>query len=339
MSLAAPVASTLIDGDGSYNAFPGYAVGASGALLAFYRKGAEHLSFDGRLFRATSRDGGASWEPGLLVEPCGETRGEANDDIRDAGAATLTDGRVLVIFNQRASGQKTPANTSWVIHSDDGGLTWSPPRQMETGFSGADGAFEAAPVELADGRLIVPGHGADRPGDRLYIRLLESHDRGETWSDLGVALKSATGNDWNEPWACQLADRRVLMLIRDESDYVAKATWSLDGGRTWTAPVPAVAACNSRPACVALPNGELLVLYRHHGRPWPTCARSSDGGASWKEPGSWPQPGAQGSFTYAQWQLLDAADGPAATAVMGQERDAAGRACDLWFIRFGIGLG
>jgi hypothetical protein len=242
MAAAEPHASTLIDGDGACNAFPGYAV-AGHAMLAFYRKGVGHLSSGGRLYVARSRDDGATWEHELLVGPCGETGGVANDDIRDAGAA-----------------------------------------QMDTGFPGGGGAFEAAPIEFADGRLLVPGHGADDAGEPLYIRVLESRDRGETWSDTGAALRSSAGNEWNEPWACPVGDGRVLLLIRDETDYIAKASWSSDGGRTWSDPAPALPACNSRPACLALPGGKLLALYR-------------------------------------------------------QERDSAGGASDLWFVRFAVGPG
>lgn len=338
MKAPTPVSSSLIEGDGAYNAFPGYVVAANGDLIALYRKGETHLSFDGRLYKATSRDGGRSWERELLSEACGETNGAANDDVRDVGAATLADGRILAIFDQRAGGDQLGGNTSWVIHSDDHGKTWSVPRQMVTGFSVGLSCFEAGPLELAGGELLVPGHGADRTGLDAYIRLLKSLDRGESWSDLRVRIESPVASEWSEPWICGLEDGRLLMMIRDDADRTAKACWSSDAGRTWSVPRPALGGCHSRPACLATPGGEVLALYRSPPRGWPACAASSDGGASWSEPSIWSQPEASGSFTYGQLQLDDApGPAPAATAVLGQERNYSDHACDIWFVRFGVG--
>ena len=81
-----------------------------------------------------------------------------------------------------------------VLHSDDGGKTWSPPR-IVTGWLQQTGCL----VRLSDGTIVLPySHKDAGHGQRFIV----SYDEGETWSraiyelnDFGMYASSAALED------------------------------------------------------------------------------------------------------------------------------------------------
>jgi hypothetical protein len=167
--------------------------------------------------------------------------------------------------------------------SRDGGLTWSGPSVVAPPLDAP--AFETchAPVELADGRIILPTStwigwdGAGAEGMRAVAFI--SHDRGDTWrSHLDEFDRWANGIVSWEQSIAELGDGRLLAVV-----------WSLDTRTGTTLPTTyAVAPPNGifgdarengivaqTMKLASLGGDRVLAVYRRHDEPglWASTAR------------------------------------------------------------------
>ncbi len=131
-----------------------------------------------------SRDGGRSW---LQISAVGEWCCEVN-------VAALSDGRLLAAIryqrpklrddtpelNKRTGAPpgSMPYKHVFVAHSDDQGVTWTPPRQLTTVF----GQCYGSAVGLSDGGAVVV-HDHRYPRSVSGARAMVSSDGGETWAN------------------------------------------------------------------------------------------------------------------------------------------------------------
>jgi hypothetical protein len=207
----------------------------------------------------SSRDEGRSWsEPRSLAEAApGEfkdsTPGVANCAIQLRHGSFR--GRLLLALSTKS--------TIGLIFSDDHGKTWQP--GALTTFSGA---CEPTIVELSHGRVIVsprigPRIGAQPPG-RLF---LFSNDGGASFSETGYEPAIPIPGQ-GELLACEPTNaptregvRPIVFCGAAEDKTRLTLMVSLDDGRTW--PVSRVIDDGSAAnlALVALPGGEVGVLY------------------------------------------------------------------------------
>jgi len=109
------------------------------------------------------------------------------------------------------------ARNTAVLHSDDGGKSWTDPR-IVTGFDEQTGCL----VRLSDGTVIlVFGHKTDRRGQRFML----SYDEGETWSrtvyNLGIGGLYASSVVLSDGTIVTVSDRSA-----DGGSYFQAIRWT-----------------------------------------------------------------------------------------------------------------
>lgn len=176
-------------------------------------------------------------------------------------------GRVVLLVNLQPAQYNTfkelynpKARETYVLTSDDAGVTWSPPRnitsQLQRGPSWAatrnPQALTPGPgIQLSDGTLLVPGYGCPLPASAscvtysinstMRVWALRSTDGGATWvmGDHAPAIGAA------EPMAIVRADGVVVINARsvqwphDDKPHPQRHrlyVTSQDGGVTWSLP-------------------------------------------------------------------------------------------------------
>jgi sialidase-1 len=137
------------------------------------------------------------------------------------------------------------------LKSEDDGATFSRPVEITAAFEKLHSAypwkvFAPGPghgIQLKNGRLLVPiwlstgtGGHAHRPS---VTSTVYSDDGGKTWSCGGIAVPNTPPevNNPNETCAVQLADGRVLLNVRSESNPNRRVVvTSPDGATDWSKP-------------------------------------------------------------------------------------------------------
>ena len=264
----------------------------------------QERSFQGRVtsYLVRSTDNGHSWsepEP-LLVS--------ARDGGWEPDRLHLTPAGRLISLSK--SGDDYLA-----AESPDRGRTWT--NLAPAGLPPAPPGLHGIPLppqaflNLADGTIVLFTYGArsDLNGDGLTIYTWGSHhcqaftarstDDGRTWSpwvnldnpgvdnhfdpnepnrQLGRQIE---GNlDLTEPCGAQMADGRIMVLIRPIYSPWMWETWSDDGGATWGPCVRGPFPGYATPNMLRTSNGAVLVAHR---LPSMTVNTSWDDGATWDE--------------------------------------------------------
>ncbi len=225
-----------------------------------------------------SRDGGRTWGPEWTL-----VRNDGGCNVMEVYFLRLNDGRLALFHCQK----NTPDTDCRIIMrtSSDEGLTWSDGRELtEAGHYIA--LTNGRGLRLKSGRILVETWEAiswQKPNNVVAFCLI-SGDDGKTWRRGG---NMALPNDFlDEPCAVELKDGRVLMLARSERG-AQYASFSSDGGETWSKPEPTALAGPSAPVYVTrIPKtGDLLAIWNHNPknatrRPL-TAALSKDEGKTW----------------------------------------------------------
>jgi hypothetical protein len=182
---------------------------------------------------------------------------------------------------------------SWVSLSEDSGQTWGAPTKVPL-------TAPHGPIRLRGGDLMYFGKEftTDMTGFRDgtgAIAAARSADAGRTWQQVGtVPLLEGTGEaNYHEPHVCELADGKLLGLIRFEFNDASRVqdttllsfslmqTESTDGGRTWR-PAEALNFHGSPPHLVVHGSGVVVGVYGNRQEPHgQRIMLSHDGGASW----------------------------------------------------------
>lgn len=240
---------------------PAVARAPDGALLALaegrvFEKqdpGYDHID----LLLKRSTDGGCTWSQGVRLDRHPDSRldseGRPLDLTASANPVILVDeelGRVFVLLLRLPDGlgaiwavPEEDDMQTWLLYSDDSGLTWSEPRRIE-------GGTEAIPypdffpslgssVQLSTGRLVVPATAVIDNRYRDFV--LYSDDHGETWA-AGELIPNDTHNI-NEAQVAELSDGQLLHSARQSVNQPDRIfTQSVDGGETWGVPRAAFAS-------------------------------------------------------------------------------------------------
>ncbi len=184
-----------------------------------------------------SLDGGRTWKPLQVVAdfPGAEAAGDP---------CLLVDrqtGTVWVFYAWCPEGIGTKASQPglsgstlrvYAMTSDDDGVTWSKPRDLNPMVKDPDwNAMWCSPgrgFQTREGRLLVPSSSL-RDG-ASYSQMFASDDHGQTWKTL-----TASGDKTNEHMAVELADGRLMANMRSRHGQGCRAvSTSSDGGRTWS---------------------------------------------------------------------------------------------------------
>ena len=241
-----------------------------------------------------SRDGGRTWQEDGRLQMEWNVTGMLSD-----GGITflrLQDGRLAFLGHRHVEGLHG-GGLPVISFSNDDGRTWTPARTIGDP-EGVWYVMNDRMIQMKNGRLVVPvshmpqGMGTYE-GDCNLGLCFFSDDAGETWKRSTKPAELSDGRGMAEPCVAEVEGGRLLMVARTGSG-CKYASWSEDGGDTWSTPEPTtlVAACSSL-TLKTLPDGRLIVFY-NHVKPLgagaffprtPLCyAVSSDGGKSWGEP-------------------------------------------------------
>ena len=274
-SLSAQPPVTHVDvfaaGAEGYHTFriPAIVTAADGSLIAFAEGRKENRSDPGGgdidLVFKRSTDRGATWSPVRILDDPGEGWAASNPTpVMDRQTR-----RVWILYNRWEPGHGTassrPAtanNQTWARYSDDHGASWSEAADLTRASRDYDrwGAMFLGPggaIQTRAGRLVVPA--AMRPDSydfwisvggftgrtslmRAYA--LYSDDHGATWR-RGALVRAQT----NENQVVELADEAILMDARQGAGDHRWLMFSVDGGVTWSDPVPGQ---NVTPICTAI---------------------------------------------------------------------------------------
>jgi alpha-L-rhamnosidase len=143
-----------------------------------------------------------------------------------------------------------------IITSNDGGISWSEPKDLPEGFLGP---IKNKPVLLKNGVLISP---SSTEGNGWKVHFETSNDLGKTWE------KTAPINDGLEFHAIQPTilthkDGRLQILCRTQERAMGES-WSSDNGKTWS-PLAKSFLPNNNSGLdgVSLQDGRQLLVYNH----------------------------------------------------------------------------
>lgn len=142
-------------------------------------------------------------------------------------------------------------------------------------------------LQLTDGTLLMPAYGSATGDPKGRTALLQSTDRGQTWTIRNAAIMPPTATlGTNEMAMSRTSDGRLIGFLRGDGASSLYQTYSDDDGVTWSPPTVIEAPAGAPrgwvdPGVVLQPNGMLVLTY---GRPDNTVLVSRDGtGRSWDD--------------------------------------------------------
>lgn len=184
-------------------------------------------------------------------ETCSSCVNVARSDTRQwtPAIATAPDGTLHVVLRDAVTAHDGVHSNGDIFHvrSTDGGLTWSAPVRVDDGPAPGnrpdDGAWHPEIAVTPDGTVVVAYEDA-RASENVWAT--RSTDNGQTWSPSvrvstvgGAPTNGGPRNGYHR--LAVSADGRVLLVFHGHgmANSAARvyASWSDDGGTTWTTPL------------------------------------------------------------------------------------------------------
>ena len=175
-----------------------------------------------------------------------------------------------------------------VLSSQDGGQTWSAPREMVPGDrSGGRGPVKNKLIRLSNGRILAPGSVEHLPW-RCFIDA--SDDEGCSWSKRPIAVCAPQENSIHliQPTLWEHPAGHVHALMRSNQGRIFRSD-SEDFGDTWAPARPTnLPNNNSGIDCVRMDSGTIVLAYNPVGENWGvryplSISASFDGGTSFEK--------------------------------------------------------
>lgn len=248
---------------------------------------------------ALSEDGGKTWSDGVTIEKNPDEQVQVGRPVAVHGR----DGTLWVFYGgwlRYTKDPKTSQNDLWVIHSTDGGKTWTGRQKIWSGYSGM---LQGA-LETTSGTLILPFCYLAEP-TRFVNGVVYSRDHGQTWTFVPRVIEVPADQDASrrglglnggalEPTITQLPDGRLWILTRTITGKLWQA-YSNDDGQTWTPAVPSYVTCGGVVYMTRLQSGLTVLVWNQadwsvdwtYHFPWNFSELSialTEDGMHWMEP-------------------------------------------------------
>jgi predicted neuraminidase len=242
----------------------------SGDVLAAWFEGATEGSSDTAIWLA--RRTGSAWSERAKIADIGPVP-HWNPVLFRA-----PEGAVHLFFKV---GERISEWQTWRIVSDDGGLSWTAPRELVAGDRGNRGPVKNKPIVSAEGAWLAPA-SIESKAWRCFVDA--SRDGGQTWQ----ASHLVPGDGVIQPSLWETPPGSVHMLMRSNRGYVYRSD-SADGGRTWSPAYPTDLPNNNSGLDLALlQDGTLVLAHNPVGASWGprtplVLSTSYDNGVSWQQ--------------------------------------------------------
>ena len=207
----------------------------------------------------------------------------------------MQSGRICLFFK---AGKNIPYWRTYAAYSDDGGLSFSAPRELVPGDrSGGRGPVKNKCLRLDNGRILAPA-STEHHGWICFADI--SDDDGLTWrksrrvkTEYEVPLMNSANNHCRnkipmiQPSLWQSGDGAVHMLTRTAAGFIYRSD-SADRGETWCEAYPTnLPSNNSGLDLVQVPDGRIFLVSNPVGENWGersplTVQVSYDGGESFE---------------------------------------------------------
>jgi hypothetical protein len=290
----------LAESPARFCSFPSVARLDDGRLVVSFRAGSSKDSADEDSRVMASDDGGRTWRtlyPGFGDLPPGRSRARCLTVTAAGGRRLLgllgcydRSDPALPLASPRTQG--ILPSTLLVTRSEDGGESWSAPREVALAPH-AGNAVTGPILQLADGRLALPyeawkEYHDESPG-RHHASLRISADGGESWPEPAIVAHDPWGRllFWDQRLGLDPGTGRLIAMFwtHDRSlgqDLDIHVAWGSPDGRKWTRPVSTGIAGQ---ICAPLPlgGGRVFAGYVHrHDPPGLRAILSNDFGRTWR---------------------------------------------------------
>ena len=259
-----------------------------------------HLCPFGKSVLFRSADAGGHWSTGEIIN-------DSPVDDRDTGLVSLPDGSFLLSWfgsDTRHYWKLLPERFQALLQNwdDETVLRNIGSFVRHCAANGRWGVRKRVPVTaphgpilLKTGELLFIGTLFDREDgipdmsmlDKGITAVCASSDMGETWQRRGTIATPADHGYFGEPHAIELADGRILAMIRNDAPDRHFSIWqsiSSDGGGSWSAPV--MISHGAPPHLMRHSSGILICSVSWREKPYgQRVVFSTDEGASWS--GDW----------------------------------------------------
>ncbi len=237
---------------GRYLCFPDICQAGDGRLVCVYQDTDAHVGTEHRLLWKVSLDEGRTWDRHRILTPKG---GHCPRLSMPGGRLTCIDERPRTVYR-----------------SPDNGRSWTTELTRGLGHHIFDRILELPKGGDGHGGWLTTGHEHRGRHPQPIIRqgpseqmVYLSRDQGTTWTPLSV-LAFEKCLVLCEASVAALPGGELLALLRENS-FVGEpmhACRSLDGGRTWSDPMP-TPLVGHRPSLGLTASGRLLVTWRNLG--------------------------------------------------------------------------
>ncbi len=246
---------------------PGLVTTNEGTLIAVYDnryKSSKDLPGDVDVGMSRSTDGGLSWSPMRPILDMGDDPAWRHDGVGDPAALVDREtGRVWVAatwshgdrsWNGSGPGMR-PEETGQLMltHSDDDGLTWSPPTNITAQVKDPSWRFvlqgPGRGITTEDGTLVFAAQFRSAPDGpyegKPFSTILWSKDRGASWH-IGAGVKV----DTTESQVVELGGGELMLNCRDNRGGSRSIYTTRDLGATWSRH-PTSRSALVEPVCMA----------------------------------------------------------------------------------------